>query len=101
MSLLHLFEFTSLSFLSSPETAEKCSNEIEKRLLFHKKVEIDFQNVHATEGFLEHLITPLLDKRGDVVLERLFFANCTDTSEYSINQVIKRFRHSALEKIPS
>jgi len=96
MSILHLFEFTSVSFLSAPETAEKCRTEIEKQLLYNKKVEIDFSNIYVTTGFLEHLLMPLLRKRGDALLQQLFFANCSEAAEFSINQVVKSYRSAEL-----
>jgi len=99
MSLLYLFDFTSMSFLSSPDTAEKCRDEVDKLLIYHKKVEIDFSNVHATAGFIEHFLKPLLEKRGKNILSRLFFANCSDTAEYSINQLIKNYNQTALHQI--
>jgi hypothetical protein len=99
MSLLRLFEFTSVSFLSSPVTAEKCRKEVDEMLLYHKTVEIDFINVYTTAGFLEHLITPLLEHRGELVLERIFFANCSELAESSISQVISRYHNLGLQKI--
>jgi len=96
MSVIRLFELASVSFLSAPETADKCRTEIEKKLLYSKKVEIDFSNVYVTVGFLEHLLIPLLRKRGDALLQHLFFANCSEAAEFSINQVVKSYQSNAL-----
>ncbi len=92
MALLHLSSFTSITFLSSPETANTCCAELEKMLIYHKKIEIDFRNVHVTQGFVEHLFEPLFLKRGMVLFDRLFFANCSESVELTLNNVINSYR---------
>ena len=89
MSQLILSNFTAITFLSSPETASTCREKLEDMLVYHKKVEIDFSNVHVTQGFLNSLFEPLLEKRGLGIFSRLYFANLSDVSEKSIQQIIK------------
>ncbi len=90
MALFDLSRFTSITFLSSPDTAETCRAELEKMLVYHKKIEIDFSNVHVTRGFLQCLLEPLFLKRGMALFDRLFFANCSEASELSIQEILSR-----------
>lgn len=95
MALLHLSSFTSITFLSAPDTADSCRAELEQMLIYHKKIEIDFRNVHVTQGFIEHLFEPLFLKRGMVLFDRLFFANCSESVELTINTVINSYRKTS------
>ena len=96
MALLHLSSFTSITFLSSPDTADTCRVELEQMLIYHEKIEIDFHNVHVTQGFIEHLFEPLFLKRGMVLFDRLFFANCSESVDLTINKVINSYRETSL-----
>ena len=94
MSLLNLFEFTSVSFLSAKNTADVCRIQLEKLLVLNKIVEIDFTNVYVTPGFLRFLLEPLMKKQGPHLLERIFFANHTEATLYNINQVLEQFNET-------
>ncbi len=94
MALLNLANFTSLTFLSASDTAEICCAELEQMLIYHKKIEIDFSNVHVTQGFIQHLFEPLFLKRGMILFDRLFFANCSESVELTINEVITHCRET-------
>lgn len=96
MALLNLSDFTAITFLSSPNTADACRAELEQLLLYHKKIEINFSNVHVTQGFLQCLLEPLFLKRGIALLDRLFFANCNEVSEKGIQQIIKTYKENNL-----
>lgn len=94
MPLLNLFEFTSVTFLSAQNTADVCRAQLEKLLINNKKVEIDFNNVYVTPGFLRYLLEPLIRRRGLVLLKRLYFANHTEATLNNINEVIDHFRET-------
>ncbi len=96
MALLHLSRFTSITFLSSPETADTCRAELEQLLIYHKKIEIDFSNVHVTQGFIQCLLEPLFLKRGMVLFDRLFFANCSEETDKIIQEIINRYEEKNL-----
>ncbi len=96
MALLHLSSFTSITFLSSPETADTCHAELEQMLIYHKKVEIDFSGVHVTQGFLQSLLAPLFLKRGMVLFDRLFFANCSEACEKTVQGIINSYKEQNL-----
>ena len=96
MAVLHLSKFTSITFLSSPETANTCREELEQMLVYYKKIEIDFSNVHVTQGFVHQFLDPVFEKRGKLLFERLFFANCSESVEVTINNVIKQYRETGL-----
>ena len=96
MALLHLSSFTSITFLSSPETADICRTELEQMLIYYKKIEIDFSNVHVTPGFIQCLLEPLFLKRGMVLFDRLFFANCSEPTDKIIQAIIKQYKEKNL-----
>jgi len=96
MTVLPLSKFTAITFLSSPETANACRKELEDMLIYHKKVEIDFSDVHVTQGFLTCLFDPLIEKRGLKIFSRLFFANLSDNSEQCIQQIIKNHQKNSV-----
>jgi len=96
MALLNLSSFTSLTFLSSPETADACRIELEQLLIYHKKIEIDFSDVHVTQVFLQSLLEPLFLKRGMVLFDRLFFANCSEACEKSVQEIISGYKEQNL-----
>lgn len=98
MALLSLSSFTSVTFLSSPETADSCRAELEQMLVYHKKIEIDFSHVHVTQGFLQCLLEPLLEKRGTALFDRLFFANCPETAEKAVQEIMAQFKEKSLTK---
>jgi len=96
MAILRLFEFTTIPFLSAPDTADQCRKKLEQMLVFHKKVEIDFSNVYVTQGFLTHLFDPLVKEKGNKIFDRLFFANCTQATEFNLGQMIKAYNQQAI-----
>lgn len=96
MSLLHLFKFTSVTFLSSVETADKCRKELETLLIYNNKVEIDFSNVYVTAGFLNRFFDKLIEKRTELIFDRLFFANCSEATESNLMQIFKTYRRKPL-----
>lgn len=94
MSLLNLFEFTSVTFLSAQNTADVCRAQLEKLLINNKIVEIDFTNVYVTPGFLRYLLEPLIKRRGTQLLKRLYFANSTEATLNNINDVVNRYKET-------
>ena len=93
---LNLFEFTNVSFLSSPDTANKCRAELERILQYHKKVEIDFSDVYVTRGFLEQFCVPIIKNRGGEFLDCIYFANCTDATQFNITEMLKPYQKSSI-----
>jgi len=96
MPLLKLFEFTSVTFLSAPNTADVCRAQLEKLLVQNKTVEVDCANVYLTPGFLQHLLEPLIERRGLVLLKRIYFANHTEATLYNIIEVVENFKETTL-----
>jgi len=73
MSLFQLLEFTSGRYISWYGTDTKYRQELEKRPISFKKVEMDFSDLYIKAGFLEHFLIPLHEDQGEAVLNRLFF----------------------------
>lgn len=94
MPLLNLFEFTSVTFLSAPNTADVCRAQLEKLLVQHKTVEVDCTNVYLTPGFVHHLLKPLIDRRGIALLKRIYFANHTESTLYNIAEAVENFKET-------
>ena len=96
MALFHLYKFTSARFLSSPTTANQCRTEIEDLLVYNKKIEIDFSDVFVTAGFLEQLLIPILEQRGEALISRLFFANCSEVADANISEIMSRYKKTSM-----
>jgi hypothetical protein len=67
-------------FAENKDIARNIRNEMILPALEEKKIVIlDFKNVNsATQSFIHALISEIIRKRGETVLEYIYFKNCND-----------------------
>lgn len=95
--MIHIRLFKTVgSFAENKDSARKIR--IEKIVPVIDKGEmviLDFENIDsATQSFIHALISDLIRKYGNVVLEKISFKNCNETIKKIINIVVDYMQES-------
>lgn len=83
-----LKEHSQKDFLASRATAALFRHEIERQLIAHHPVEIDFTGVSITQSFTDELIGVIAYKHGPTMLKQITFKGCSQEHKKIIQFVV-------------
>lgn len=83
-----LKEQSQKGFLASRTTAAVLRQEIERQLVAHHPIEIDFTGVNVTQSFTDELIGVIAYKHGPAILKQIAFKGCSQEHKKIIQFVV-------------
>ncbi len=95
MKVIKLFKRVGVFAENKDIAKEIRSKEIVPALEDKQEIVLDFENIDAaTQSFVHALISDLIRKYGDDVLDRLLFKSCNENVQKIINIVVEYMQES-------